>query len=99
MKGIRVRTGWTLYKPFAADTRHGTTNAYRNYGCRCTPCSQAAVEDMFERKRARRRRGLTRDDPRHGTENGYSNWGCRCRSCTDAWTVAASARASRRAAS
>lgn len=27
--------------PGDGDPRHGTTNAYGNYGCRCTPCRKA----------------------------------------------------------
>jgi hypothetical protein len=29
-------------KRFAATTRHGTVNAYHNYGCRCDLCRTAA---------------------------------------------------------
>jgi hypothetical protein len=68
------------------DPRHGTTNAYDNFGCRCDACKAANTRVLAQRKAARLARGLAPDDPRHGTDNGYRNWGCRCAPCTIAAT-------------
>lgn len=59
------------------DPRHGTLNGYRNYGCRCDPCRQAAIEGR------RRYAALPPDDPRHGRRSTYTA-GCHCGACREA---------------
>jgi len=78
-----------------SDPRHGTTNGYINFLCRCDGCKAAQAEYMQGPTgwRSRRAKGLPDpDDPRHGTYNGYCNWGCRCRPCKDAGRDRARAR-------
>lgn len=31
--------------------RHGTPNAYHNYGCRCDPCRTAAADYRYDQRR------------------------------------------------
>ena len=85
------------------DPRHGTVNLYRNFGCRCVPCTKVTTEYNEEHHEAwRRRQGmkyrgkvpdrfvpdhLDPNDSRHGTPNFYKYYGCRCRACTDAKTA------------
>jgi len=65
------------------DPRHGTTNGYKNHGCRCKPCCEANTEAARE---WRHRTGYTRpreqylaDATRHGGKR-YRK-GCRCEVC------------------
>ena len=44
----RSRRGRTLLRE--DDPRHGTANAYTNYGCRCAKCKRAAHERYMARK-------------------------------------------------
>lgn len=76
--------------------RHGTTNGYRKYGCRCVDCRAANTADA---KLAReRRRTAETPEQAHGTPGGYSNHACRCQPCKDAHAAAVRAfRARRRA--
>lgn len=64
------------------DSRHGTSNGYIMYGCRCDLCRAAAATQRREH-RARQRGTLEPDDPRHGSINAYTNYGCRCDPCRD----------------
>lgn len=57
------------------DPRHGTENAYNNWGCRCAVC----VEGMAELRRGRPK--LAPDDPRHGLYSTRVNHGCTCKAC------------------
>jgi hypothetical protein len=74
-----------LYRPRkvlkADDERHGTVNAYTNYGCRCPACKEANVIASNRRRVDREARGLPPDDDRHGTYNAYTNYNCRCDAC------------------
>lgn len=76
---------WTLIKPFATTTKHGTLNAYTNYGCRCQPCKDENTKSTLRGRKSRTERlkanpGLMP----HGRYMTYQNWGCRCRACTTA---------------
>jgi hypothetical protein len=72
--------------------RHGTANTYKNLGCRCNRCSEAARLDARSARHARYARRLLIDgvwiapvaDDRHGLPYTYNSWGCRCEPCTDA---------------
>ena len=75
------------------DSRHGTSNGYQRWGCRCERCRHASTADTMAFRRDRP--PLEPDDPRHGTRNGYSNWYCRCQPCTDANRDSQRQRASR----
>lgn len=46
-----------MTKPFAPTTKHGTTNAYTNYGCRCDECKRA-MRDKLANYRRRQKDGL-----------------------------------------
>ena len=61
------------------DPRHGTTNAYRNLGCRCQACRDANADAQAE-YRDRLATTPARLIP-HGTVNGYENYKCRCVEC------------------
>lgn len=69
----RFRLNWK-------DPRHGTSNGYRNLGCRCEACKAANTEDQ---RRLREERRARAEDIPHGTMSGYSNWGCRCEECSE----------------
>lgn len=72
------------------DKRHGTTNGYNNYDCRCDRCKRAHADEQQRRKVARRNAPTPRHV--HGTVNGYDNYSCRCKRCTEAHTEAARVR-------
>lgn len=74
-------------RPFAANTQHGTSNGYTNYGCRCEDCKTAHATTTRERKAARP--PLAPDDPRHGLRSSYGNHKCRCDLCRAANTASA----------
>jgi hypothetical protein len=69
------------YRLPQGDPRHGTVNGYRNLGCRCLACREAARED--HRKYMDRVRVEGRVLSEHGTELAYSS-GCRCDVCREA---------------
>jgi hypothetical protein len=80
--------------PFAATTKHGTPNAYVNYGCRCAECRAANAARQAD---ARRRRAAT-GSMRHGKVSTYDNYLCRCAKCYAAKSAEnAAARAQRKA--
>lgn len=92
--GRRARAARLAANPNVAP--HGVKNTYREWGCRCTPCTDANSEALLASRLDRAARLAA--DPGlqpHGIERTYVNWGCRCRPCTDAH---AHARAQRRAA-
>lgn len=60
------------------DPRHGTTNGYGNYHCRCTDCREANRLKQVAYVAAVRARGEVVAD--HGTTTAYST-GCRCEVC------------------
>lgn len=67
------------------DSRHGTSNGYSNYKCRCAQCREAwrvYVQEVL--KPSRFIKQFDPDDERHGSLNLYNNYGCRCASCTRA---------------
>ncbi|KJL23151.1 hypothetical protein [Microbacterium foliorum] len=64
------------------DERHGTTNGYRNYSCRCLRCSLAQKEAK-RLERLEGPKGTRRAKAVHGTTSKYSA-GCRCQDCKDA---------------
>jgi hypothetical protein len=65
--------------------QHGTTNTYRNWGCRCAQCVQAnTLRVANARKTMRERLAADPSCAPHGVNSTYLNWGCRCRGCTDA---------------
>lgn len=72
------------------DPRHGTTNGYTNYACRCQPCRDAWAAYCYTRE-AKRAALLAAGKLLviHGTPNAYGNYGCRCAPCTEANTAAA----------
>lgn len=65
--------------------QHGTISTYRNWGCRCKPCSHANTLAIAAARKVYRER-LQADFyvVTHGLNSTYVNWGCRCRPCTDA---------------
>ncbi|SEB81049.1 hypothetical protein SAMN04489807_2108 [Microbacterium hydrocarbonoxydans] len=85
---------WTPAPLAEGDARHGTPNGYRNYRCRCEPCSEAHRLD----KARRRQEGPkgTRQPAQHGTLSKYTG-GCRCDDCRRATTIAAREYRARRA--
>lgn len=89
----------SIPKPFAATTRHGTDNAYVNFGCRCQPCATAhtAVQAEGDLRRAIRLKEGT-GNPQHGRASTYTNWRCRCAPCTESHRIYMATRRARRAA-
>lgn len=90
------------------DPRHGTSNGYQNYSCRCADCcaahTKAHKEYMWRSGRSRplyqviaRRRLLALVYVQHGTELTYKH-GCRCDQCTAGATAARRMRRRRGAA-
>lgn len=68
------------------DKRHGTYNAYINYGCRCEACTKANSD--YVRERREKRKKMLEEDPSivpHGRYSTYHNWSCRCQPCKNAW--------------
>lgn len=61
---------------------HGIPSTYKNYACRCDPCTKANADDM--RRRRRMRQKLTPPADAHGKHSTYRNWMCRCEPCTAA---------------
>lgn len=73
----------------APEDTHGTVGGYRNWGCRCVPCSTAGSQrSLLDRaKRFEKRieiggRLIAIEAPTHGTSSTYVNWGCHCELCT-----------------
>jgi len=66
------------------DPRHGTANGYRNHGCRCGPCRDAAAEDFQQRWTAQT--PPPPGDERHGLRATYLFRHCRCQRCREANT-------------
>lgn len=75
------------------DYRHGTTNGYSNYACRCEPCTDAWARACLERKHKRVPPPV--GDPRHGSDNCYRAFNCRCQRCKDAHALTARIRRER----
>ena len=75
-KGGRRRT-----KLAPDDPRHGTTNAYGNYNCRCERCRQA--HRISHAKYMHRVRAEGRILGKHGSKVAYES-GCRCDRCREA---------------
>lgn len=67
------------------DPRHGTTNGYFNYGCRCEPCRIAGNKSTRDTRQFRKTVVLPPSDRRHGTTHGYVEWSCRCARCKRAY--------------
>jgi len=74
--------------------QHGTTRAYKHFGCRCASCGEAERVGKIETGRVRRAEIRARrvmrdahwfspDTPRHGTWTSYSYYGCRCVPCRE----------------
>ena len=59
--------------------KHGTTNGYGNFGCRCRPCKDAQAE--YQRRRRLERASIEPPADAHGKPNTYTNWGCTCAPC------------------
>ena len=73
---------------------HGVKNTYREWGCRCEPCTQANSAALLAASQDRAARLAANPALRpHGVELTYVSWGCRCRPCRRAH---ADARAKRR---
>lgn len=66
----------------AVQVKHGTQNAYLNYGCRCDDCKEAQRE--ASKKQAARRKARETPGHVHGTASGYTNYRCRCDLCKGA---------------
>lgn len=77
----------------ADDERHGTTNGYSNYSCRCAPCTDAWAAACLERKH--NRVPPPTNDRRHGTDHCYRAFNCRCRRCKEAHALVARIRRQR----
>jgi len=80
---------------------HGESSIYKNWGCRCTPCTlanTAAEKDLRRRRwdRTMRNGGIAPGARAHGRPCTYWNWGCQCAPCLNA---AAHARSGQRALS
>lgn len=56
--------------------KHGTLNAYKDYGCRCNPCGFAVSTRYMRDKPAPKPRV-----PKHGTLHEYHKYKCRCDKC------------------
>ncbi len=67
------------------DPRHGSNNAYLNYGCRCPKCVEARKEHRRKLRANPAGRAATSE---HGTASKYAR-GCRCDRCRAAVTDAA----------
>ncbi|TYL50059.1 hypothetical protein FXB39_10360 [Nocardioides sp. BGMRC 2183] len=66
------------------DPRHGTTNGYGNWGCRCDPCREANRKNhQAYVERVRGTGQLTGEGVTHGTAYRYQ-MGCRCEECREA---------------
>jgi hypothetical protein len=65
--------------------KHGSYSTYNNHRCRCTPCTDAAVQ--FQARRRLERASLDPPADAHGRSSTYVNWSCRCALCTEAWRV------------
>jgi hypothetical protein len=76
---------WTPEPLPEDDPRHGTSNGYMNYGCRCQPCVDAR-KAYRERLKANPAGRAARSE--HGTTSKYAR-GCRCDQCRAAVTDAA----------
>ncbi|PVE04636.1 hypothetical protein [Streptomyces scopuliridis] len=63
LRGIKQRAGWAQ-DPSAADRAgHGKPSTYKNYKCRCEPCSKANSADVAA-FRARRRQSAAMAETR-----------------------------------
>jgi hypothetical protein len=60
------------------DPRHGTTNGYSNFGCRCAQCTEA--NRLAQAAYKARLRAEGRVLGAHGTDSCYDS-GCRCDEC------------------
>jgi hypothetical protein len=77
------------------DHRHGTTNGYNHYRCRCNRCRQAHADYNRSHNHkigkhkpmAQYFAELVRVPVQHGTLNAYSNRNCRCDECRKVWAV------------
>ncbi len=76
---------WTPEPLPEDDPRHGTSNGYMNYGCRCQPCTDARRAYRERLKATPAGRAATSE---HGTTSKYAR-GCRCDQCRVAVTDAA----------
>lgn len=56
--------------------KHGTASTYRNHGCRCSACREAARAAHADWKAT----VTSRDALRHDNST-YVNYGCRCETC------------------
>ena len=72
------------------DPRHGSTNGYKNLGCRCAPCTTAWAAYLADYRRRKRTggpvatTGPTCDPAKAHGHSGYVNYGCRCDVCSAA---------------
>lgn len=78
-----------LVAPVATE-KHGHDATYRNWGCRCVPCTEANtahVRRFVDAKRGARLRvgdRLIAPAAEHGTSSSYRNHSCRCAPCCTA---------------
>lgn len=65
-----------MSRRYGGSPTHGIPSTYKNYRCRCEPCTNANAEDC--RRRRRMRQKLTPPPDAHGKHSTYKNWMCRC---------------------
>jgi len=68
---------------------HGEHGTYKNWVCRCTPCTLAHTAAEKEARRGRwdrtkRNGNIAPGDRAHGRPCTYWNWGCQCGPCRGA---------------
>lgn len=69
-----------------SEDAHGKASTYRNWKCRCEPCTKAHAEYSAPYTRAyhSRKKGQEVPEDKHGTMTGYNVYACRCQPCKDA---------------